>query len=103
MEADRQGHMEPVCLSDDSSDDKILHPGDESECNKHISDSVLLNGERLIVGRIDIVDQHDSLVRGSLILIRPEGAKYVGLEQPIANGAKSTVLLGVRRKQYSQN
>jgi len=32
MEADGQGYMEPVCLSDDSSDEyQISHPGDESE------------------------------------------------------------------------
>jgi len=32
MEADRQGNMEPVHLSDDSSDDyPMSHPGDESE------------------------------------------------------------------------
>jgi len=32
MEADRQGHMEPVRLSDDSSDEyQMSHPGDETE------------------------------------------------------------------------
>ena len=38
-------------------------------CNKHIPDGVLLNGERLIVVRIVIVDYLHSLVRGSLIAI----------------------------------
>ena len=32
MEADRQGHMEPVCLSDDTRDEyQMSHPGDETE------------------------------------------------------------------------
>jgi len=32
MEADGQGHMEPVCLSDDSTNEyQMLHPGDETE------------------------------------------------------------------------
>ena len=32
MEADGQGHMEPVRLGDDSSDEYMMsHPGDETE------------------------------------------------------------------------
>jgi len=32
IEADGQGHMEPVCLSNDSSDEyQMSHPGDETE------------------------------------------------------------------------
>jgi len=32
IEAERPGHMEPVCLSDDSSDEyQISHPGDKTE------------------------------------------------------------------------
>jgi len=44
-------------------------------CNKHIPVGVSLNGERLIVVRIVIVDYLHSLVGGSLIDIRPEGTK----------------------------
>ena len=44
-------------------------------CNKHIPVGVSLNGERLIVVYIVIVDYLQSLVRGSLIVIRPEGTK----------------------------
>jgi len=44
-------------------------------CNKHIPDGVSLNGERLIVVHIVIVDYLHSLVGGSLITIRPEGTK----------------------------
>ena len=36
----------------------------------------LLNGERLIVVRIVIVDYLHSRVGGSLIVIRPEGIKF---------------------------
>jgi len=45
------------------------------DCNKHIPAGVSLNGERLIVVRIVIVDYLHSLVGGSLIAIRPEGTK----------------------------
>ena len=32
MEADRQGHMEPVCLSDNSSNEYLMsHPNDKTE------------------------------------------------------------------------
>jgi len=44
-------------------------------CNKHIPEGVSLNGERLIVVRIVIVDYRHSLVGGSLIARRPEGTK----------------------------
>ena len=44
-------------------------------CNKHIPVGVSLNGERLIVVHIVIVDYLHSLVGGSLIAIRPEGTK----------------------------
>jgi len=46
-----------------------------SRCNEHIPDGVSLNGERLIVVRIVIVDYRHSLVGGSLIAIRAEGTK----------------------------
>jgi len=46
-----------------------------SQCNKHIPDGLSLNGERLIVVRIVIVDYLHSLVGGSLIAMRPEGTK----------------------------
>jgi len=44
-------------------------------CNKHIPVGVSLNGERLIVVHIVIVDYLHSPVRGSLIVIRPEDTK----------------------------
>jgi len=44
-------------------------------CNKHIPDGVSLNGERLIVVHIVIVDYLHSLVGGSLIAIRLGGTK----------------------------
>ena len=44
-------------------------------CNKHIRDGVSLNGERLIVVDIVIVDYLHSLVGESLVAIRPEGTK----------------------------
>jgi len=44
-------------------------------CNKHIADGVSLNGERLIVVYIVIVDYLHSLVGGCIIAIRPEGTK----------------------------
>jgi len=46
-----------------------------TNCNKHIPDGVSLNGERLIVMPIVIVDYLHSLVGASLISIRPEGTK----------------------------
>jgi len=49
--------------------------GVSGRCNKHIPDGVSLNGERLIVVCIVIVDYLHSLVGGSLIAIRPEGTK----------------------------
>jgi len=45
------------------------------DCNKHIPVGVSLNGERLIVVHIVIIDYLHSLVQGSLIAIRPEGTK----------------------------
>ena len=53
---------------------------DATKCNKHIPDGVSLNGERLIVVHIVIVDYLHSLVGGSLIAIRPEGTKSNRLE-----------------------
>ena len=44
-------------------------------CNKHIPDGVSLNGERLIVVLIVIVDYRHSPVGGGLIVIRPQGTK----------------------------
>jgi len=53
----------------------IVDPPVRGDCNKHIPVGVLLNGERLIVVHIVIVDYLHSLVGGSLIDIRPEGTK----------------------------
>ena len=48
---------------------------DLEPCNKHIIVDVLLNGEQLIVVRINIINYHHSLIGGGLIVIRPGSAK----------------------------
>ena len=69
------GRKEPIPKKRGQIPTAASRSANHDKCNKHIPVGVSLNGERLIVVHIVIVDYLHSLVGGSLIIIRPEGTK----------------------------